>query len=500
MDFGTSMNSYTAANEGVYEGHGAIPLTNHPHFSSGRTVIENRKAIGEATRLAGTGFEYQVGHNVPSTTYEYDVTAHNILQPLKTFFANGYSLTANPIKAYFATFKKYTNPNPDRFMSLVRKFSDASADSHRMWGCIATSIAFSAKENTALHAAIEFSGASVIYNYTWTTSDSKTFDTALDPLLWKNAHIAIGTIVEGFKGSTCAIGAGDDTFVLSYGAAVSGLIEPGAYIVFESAPNTKYGPIKTVTATGGTLETGTGPTGAISATPAFKIMNLFHMNGLDLTIKNNAAPHAYNEADVQRYILNDLTGSGNIVIPYSEIPAATGGTAPSYKGSAWLQLFLNAGVVRFHVWWGDLFDAVEDSIGDGDFGMSFNIKASGDGMEDDNGELGISVPFDMVADKYALGTVQAYAGAANHHAVVGTGTTFVAKGSDILAANSKIGVHRGDSIVVGTGAESEIAYVYSNTYLYLTTTPTTQAAGTKYSIHGEAIRIRLGVGDWLVNG
>jgi hypothetical protein len=527
---GFSHGSFTYAYPaigGVYAGKSAIPLLEHPHLGSGQTIIQNRKATGTTFRVAGTGFEYQQGHQIPATSWKWDMTAHNMAQILKSFFgSSGYTATNMGTTGYL-TYKPYRNPNPDRFLTLVRKFSQSSADSHRTSGVIATSIAINAQENQAVNVTVQFMGRAQSYNYTWTPTswhsglpgDDDSFDDTLDPLLWKDANVAIGTVYEGGASSVATASGNTVTIYTATGTDLSQMIEPGSYIVFgDTAANKaiKYGPIATISGGGSgtvtlTLDAGTGPATAITtATANFKIINFFHAPGIDLTITNNAVSKAYDEQNIERHIYGDLTGSGTLKVPYSEIPStdttSTGfpTSTPGFQGSKWLNMFKAGGVVRFWIWWGDAYDCVLDSTDNGDFGMAFNIRATGDGVEEDNTEMSISVPFELVGTRTGLGSISSKAGvstytAAGTNAIQPTGSVdWVALGTDILVSSgtSAVGVHRGDTLYVqGYTSPYSIRYVSYTNYLYATG-GNLRHSGAYYYILGEAVTIQLGVGAW----
>jgi hypothetical protein len=487
---------------GVYSGKAALPVIGSPDMKSGATTIENRKAVGLSTRLGGRGFEYQTGHKVPATTWEFDVTPHNIIQPLKSFFhSTGYTFTSNG-QASYVTFKHYTDPNTDRYLTLGRKINTTTA--HRMSGVVTSQIRFSGNENEAFKASCDFIGQNISYTSTYATTwhsaiagDDDTFDTTQDPLLWKDANIAIGSVYEAPYGVTATLSG--NTITVTGAPALTTLVEAGSYFVY-SGSTTKYGPIATVGATTLTLETGSWTT--FSNQGQFKIINFFHLPGIDLTITNNAQARAYNETSINRIILGDLTGSGTINIPYGEIAPATGGTNPGYTGSAWMNLFLEGGVVPIWIWWGSPYDCVNDSIGEGDLGFSFAIRATDSGLEVDGNEIMVAIPFDMIGMSYASGTVASgpVAGTGGGGYVSGTGTEFIALGSDVLATDgaSAISINRGDGIKVSTSAEVEVSYVASTTYAYTLTAVASNVSGS-YRINREAIRIRLGTGGWNID-
>lgn len=505
LGVGTDLTTANYTRNSVYSGAAALLLNEHPHLSSGQTVIEKEKTTGASEGLVGTGMEMQQGHKVPTVPLSFDATSHNVVQFLKAFFHNGYEIiegaTYNSV-GYHAVFHRYTNPNPTNFLTLVRKFSDDTANSHRLFGGIVTSFGLSANENENTTVSIELTGRDISYEYTWNADggDTDSFDTTLDPLQWKNAHLAVGTIFEGYPGCTAACPA--STTVTLIGAPdMTGLVEVGSYIVFESAPNTKH---KIITVAASTLTLEAAATATFAATPRFKILNMMHSSGINFTLNNNAAPKAYDEQSIERFVLGRISGEGSINIPFSEISAGQGGLIASvgFTGSKWLKLFLEGGVLRLHLWWGDIFDAVEDSIGDGDLGFSLTIRASGEGIEDENGELAVSVPFTIRGDRYTAGTVLNKLGAAaggrdGFYAVSGTGVDWVAQGSEILITNPEIGIHRGDTIVSGS-ASAEIRYMASTSYLYTWNYLSTLsgATGAGYTIKGDSVRIKSGFGLW----
>ena len=130
------------------------------------------------------------------------------------------------------------------------------------------------------------------------------------------------------------------------------------------------------------------------------------------------------------------------------------------------------------------------------------MKATGEGIEDENNEMVVNFPFDMCGSNYGTGTITAggTVNASGSGFLLGSsGVDFVALGADILAVGgSSIGVYRGDTIKIqGVTTTYTVRYPIYATYLYTgTTAPGAIAAGTSYSIKTEGLKINLGVGGW----
>jgi len=198
----TSISNGAAASKG-------IALTNHPTFDPGQNHINQRKAVGTSYRRAGTGYEFQVATQSPTTTWEFDVCADNISFILWSLFQNGASEAAgSPYVKYFIPYEPRQTDASDSvytdcevWLSLVRKLAaSGDAGSHRIIGAIARSITFSATEGENLKASVEFIGYShsTVRNI---ASDTLTMD-AVAPLLWQNATVELGgntTNIPGFS-------------------------------------------------------------------------------------------------------------------------------------------------------------------------------------------------------------------------------------------------------------------------------------------------------------
>lgn len=517
---GPLINVAYPAVDGVFRGRAAIPLKNHgqSHFNSGQTVIDQRKATGSSYRKAGVGFEFQQGHKVPTTQWEWDVTSHNMINVLRTFFGTSqerfYDNAAGYASGgYFAQFRPFTASQPDRFLTLYRKMSASTADSHQIVGAVASTLELSGAENETFSCRATFVGQDVSYTVNWGTAIGATntyntdaFDTSLEPLLWKNAYIAIGSIWEVPPAVTLSISAaGAGSLPVSNGVDLQTLVEPGAYVVFPDS-TTLYGPIDSVdSATAFTLQSGTWS--AKTGVSVAKIINFINLPSFNVSMSNGLISKAYNNPSIERHIYGDFTGTGSLVIPFSEMNASgdAGAVSPSFAGSNWLKFFLYGGTMKVWLWWGHPFDAVLDCQDDGDFGMCFLIRPTSDSFSDTDGEMGVSIDFQLVGTDYSTGTINSYGSAVAGQSAIKANSSqdFVTIGSDILSTTPTVGVYRGDIVTVyGTSTTSgEIRYVASNNYLYAFATVGVNAA-KNYKIESPGIIIQAGygAGSWKVPG
>ncbi len=176
--FGTGVISI---NDDVY----AYPLVGHPNFDPGQTVIDQRKAVGIATRRTGPGFEYQQGVKSPVTTWEFDANAYNLVLPLWLLFQKGTTEAASGasfVKTYIAP-TCTTGVEMEQFGVLLKRMECGSVTSaQRILGAVVRSITFTAESNTPLKVSVEFVGADIGVAYN-AQNAVLTFDTN-DPLIW----------------------------------------------------------------------------------------------------------------------------------------------------------------------------------------------------------------------------------------------------------------------------------------------------------------------------
>jgi len=112
--------------------------------------------------------------------------------------------------------------------------------------------------------------------------------------------------------------------------------------------------------------------------------------GIDVTLNNNAVTKFYDNAYAQRFALGDYVLTGTIMVPWDAHPA---GYTPGADQGANQQLtdFAAGADKLLVVTWGG---ATEDNY----FQMSMNVRYTGASVEEQEGELGWSLPFMGVYD------------------------------------------------------------------------------------------------------
>lgn len=148
---------FSAGSIGLEADKYVLPLTNHPHLSSGQNIINTEKSLGMAYRQGKIGYEYQAGTRLPVVTLEFDF--HEKLMGLLTylFFQNGTHQAAGP--GYGKSTSKWTNPEPEIYCNIAKVMSDSSADSFRIRGGICRSFTISGREGESLKVSVEIVGA-----------------------------------------------------------------------------------------------------------------------------------------------------------------------------------------------------------------------------------------------------------------------------------------------------------------------------------------------------
>ncbi len=182
---------FTAGDIGVESNIYAIPLIGHPAINHGQNILDVRKSTGLAYRHAGTGMEFQQTTRQPSTTWNFEVTAWNIAPFLWTLFQAGTSQAG--ATTYVKTFIPYAEADQDfeAWLTLIRKMSDGTANSHVAGGMIARSINFTAESGGALNANIEMIGYNSVTDFDLDAQASLLNFSTRASLLWQNATITL---------------------------------------------------------------------------------------------------------------------------------------------------------------------------------------------------------------------------------------------------------------------------------------------------------------------
>ncbi len=181
----TSTHVFGTGVIGIATNKYAYPMVGHPNFDPGQTVIDQRKAIGIATRRTGAGFEYQQGVKSPVTTWEFDGNAYNLTLPLWLLFQKGTTQATTGdsfVKTYLAP-TCTTGVEMEQFGVLLKRMECGTvSSSQRILGAVVRSITFTAESNTPLRVSVEFVGADIDVTYS-AENAVLTFDTN-DPLIW----------------------------------------------------------------------------------------------------------------------------------------------------------------------------------------------------------------------------------------------------------------------------------------------------------------------------
>ena len=165
-----------------------IALKNHPSFSAGTSIIDQRKAIGVSYRRGDTGFEYQQGASVPEASWEFDASYKNLSRILWSLFQQGSFQGEGTV--YPKYFVPYDTSELEVWLNLIRKLAPSgTATSQRVKGAVCHSLALSGEEGQTISAVAEFRGYGLETNHD-IASDTLTFD-AVAPLMFQNATITL---------------------------------------------------------------------------------------------------------------------------------------------------------------------------------------------------------------------------------------------------------------------------------------------------------------------
>jgi len=183
---GPTVTSISTAADAIF----GIPLLNQPSFSPGTQIINNRKAVGTSYKQTGACKEFQQGVAIPSTSWEFNVSASNIGYFLWSLFqSTAHESATTPYPKYFFPYETATT---EMWLTLVRKLAPAGTpSSHRIVGAVVNSITLSAEEGQMLKATVEFQGYSFESNRDVGTADAFTFSTAAC-LPYSSAVITLG--------------------------------------------------------------------------------------------------------------------------------------------------------------------------------------------------------------------------------------------------------------------------------------------------------------------
>lgn len=184
----------------------AIPLLNHPTFSPGQEIINNRKAVGTSYRRTGACLEYQMGYRMPTVTYECDATYKILALFFQLLFQGGASEAATT--PFLKTYVPYAEGDSDivACAALIRQMSAAAADSHVIGGAIVRSLTITAEEGQPLKASAEFVGYNMVSNYDFSSESTNIleFDSTAC-LMYSNATIKLATTEVNLPGFTFTI-------------------------------------------------------------------------------------------------------------------------------------------------------------------------------------------------------------------------------------------------------------------------------------------------------
>lgn len=170
----------------------AIPLLNHPTFSPGAMVINNRKAVGTSYRRTGDCMEYTQGSRVPTTIFECDATPKLIAVFCQLLFQGGVT-EGSTGPYYLKTCIPYATGDADvvACAALVRQMSLGGEDSHLIGGAIIKSLTFSAEEGQPLKLSAEFTGYNMVSNFDFNAkSNILEFDNS-SCLLFQNSTVTL---------------------------------------------------------------------------------------------------------------------------------------------------------------------------------------------------------------------------------------------------------------------------------------------------------------------
>lgn len=172
----------------------ALPLTNNPMLDSGLNVIDTRKAIGEATRRVGTGYEFTVEGMEPVVTLEMEATANMLALFSWLLFQKGAS--EGVATTYMKTCIPYTDCECEIYASILRQMSAGTADSHVVHGAICKVMNLSANQGEALKLSAEMLGANFFNNFDFDLQASLLDFSAKAPLLFQDCTITLdGTTI-----------------------------------------------------------------------------------------------------------------------------------------------------------------------------------------------------------------------------------------------------------------------------------------------------------------
>lgn len=176
---------------GIDTGKCLWKVTNNPFINPGQQIIDQRKATGQATRLTGTGAEFQLGVQRPTVTVEFDCNANNLAILFRSLFQTG--LTEAVGTPYVKTCIPYTVNTVDAWLSMAYVLSTSAAGENAIaHGGLVRSLTISSDEQSqSVKGSAEILFAS--YAATYDASSATITDPAIAPLLYKNMDFTLGT-------------------------------------------------------------------------------------------------------------------------------------------------------------------------------------------------------------------------------------------------------------------------------------------------------------------
>lgn len=175
---------------GVDVGIHGLPLTNHPDFVAGKTIIDTRKAIGIAQRRGGTGYEYQGEKLVPTVSFELEPSRKEIGALAWLLFQSGASeVGTSPFKKTYVPYVSTATGGCDCevYCALMKDMGGGTtASEHQVIkGAICKSLAFNGTEGGAITMTAEMLGSDHLATFTEGGSYALNFAGAA-PLLFKD--------------------------------------------------------------------------------------------------------------------------------------------------------------------------------------------------------------------------------------------------------------------------------------------------------------------------
>jgi len=170
-----------------------VPLIGHPTFDAGMNVIDQRKAIGVSYRRGDTGFEYQQGLYMPTTTWEMHASKKNLAVLLWLLFQQG--CTEAGTTPFLKTYVPYAETTADVEVAaaLLRRMSSGTADSQLMGGAIVRSLTITGESGMPITLSAELMGYNMVTDFDFDAAANIIEYDSTAPLMFQNCTIKLAT-------------------------------------------------------------------------------------------------------------------------------------------------------------------------------------------------------------------------------------------------------------------------------------------------------------------